>query len=112
MAGRMPAIRLVREIVRTEFADNFHVRHRSVYEDQRDRLLLVRGSIRSRLFARAYRLGARILRKDGTYWQILSPEMGEVFGSVGGIGSIQRSTPRWVQEDKVESAVTYVRSLS
>jgi Nucleotide modification associated domain 3 len=100
------------EIVRREFADNFHLRHRSVYEEQRDRLLLVRGSLRSRLFTRAYRLGARLLRDDGTYWQMLSSEMAEVFGSFGGIGSIQRSTPRWVQEDKVHSAMTFVRSLT
>jgi Nucleotide modification associated domain 3 len=99
------------EIVRSEFAGNFHVRHLRVYEDQRQRLLLVRGSVRSRLFARAHRLGARLLRDDRTYWQILSPEMAAVFGSFGGIGSIQRSTPRWVQADKVESAVKYVRSL-
>ena len=57
------------------------------------------------------RLGARLLRDDGTYWQILSPETAAVFGSFGGIGSVQRSTPRWVQADKVESAVKYVRSL-
>ena len=100
------------EIVRREFAANFHVRHRSVYQDQRDRLLLVCGSVRSRLFTRAYRLGARLLRDDGTYWQMLSSEMVEVFGSFGGIGSIQRSTPRWVQEDKAQSATTFVRSLA
>jgi hypothetical protein len=100
------------EIVRRDFADNFHVRHPSVYEDQRGRLLLVRGRVGSRLFARAHRLGARILRDDGTYWQVLAPDMAEVFGKFGGIGSIQRSTPRWVQESKVESAAAYVRSLS
>ena len=83
---------------RREFRRYFTCDTESVYEDQRDRLLLVRGSIRSRLFTRAYRLGARLRREDGTYWQVLSSEMAGVFGSFGGIGSIQqRSTPRWVQ---------------
>jgi hypothetical protein len=99
------------ETVHREFGANCHVRHSAVYEDQRDRLLLVRGGTGSRLLERAHHLGGRVLREDGTYWQVLSPEMEAVFGTFGGIGSIQRSTPRWVEPAKSGTAASYVRSL-
>lgn len=108
-AGFAPA--LGEQAVHSHFASNFHVRHPSVYQEQRDRLLLIGGGAGSRLFNRAHRLGGRVLRDDGTYWQMISPEMAEVFGRFGGIGSIQRSTPCWVEPDKVETAAAFVRSL-
>lgn len=108
-AGFAPA--MGEKTVRRHFAANFHVRHPSVYEDQRDRLLLIGGGAGSRLYSRAHRLGGRVLRDDGSYWQIISPKMARVFGRFGGIGSIQRSTPRWVEPRKVEAAAAFVRSL-
>lgn len=108
-AGFAPA--LGEETVQRDFAANFHVRHASVYQDQRDRLLLIGGGAGSRLFNRAHRLGARVRRDNGTYWQIISPDMAEIFGRFGGIGSIQRSTPCWVETSKVAAAAVFVRSL-
>ena len=35
----------------------------------------------------------------------------EIFGDFGGIGSIQSSTPRWVEEGRVGSAADRVRGL-
>jgi|CXWL01.1.fsa_nt_gi hypothetical protein len=99
------------DTVRREFSANFHVRHPNVYRDQRERLLLIGGGAGSRLYTRAHRLGGTVRRANGTYWQLISPEMAEVFGRFGGIGSIQRSTPRWVEPEKVASATAFVRSL-
>jgi hypothetical protein len=99
------------ELVHREFSNNFHVRHPTVYQDQRDRLVLVRGGNGSRVYTRGHRLGGQVLRDNGSYWQLLSPDMVDIFGTFGGIGSIQRSTPRWVQADKVGAAADYVRSL-
>jgi len=45
-------------------------------------------------------------------WQIILPEMAKIFGRFGGIGSIQRSTPRWVENKKVPGAAAFVRSLA
>ena len=105
------AAELGEETVQHRFAANFHVRHEKVYRDQRNRLLLIAGGAGSRLFSRAHRLGERVLRDDGTYWQMISSEMAEVFGRFGGIGSVQRSTPCWVEPDRVAAAVAFVRSL-
>jgi hypothetical protein len=44
--------------------------------------------------------------------QSISPEMAKIFGRFGGIGSIQRSTPRWVEKKKVQGAAAFVRSLA
>jgi hypothetical protein len=101
------------EIVHREFAANFHVRQASAYREQRDRLLLIRGGAGSRLFRRAHRLGVTQRQDHGRWWQTISPEMAEVFGRFGGsgMGSIQRSSPRRVEDAKAASAAAYVRQL-
>jgi hypothetical protein len=37
--------------------------------------------------------------------------MEKVFGRFGGIGSLQRSTPRWVEEKLILRAEAFVESL-
>lgn len=99
------------DTVRREFAANFHVRHSRLFAMQKDRLVLVKGTRESRLFCKARKLGGSIRRDNGSMWQIISPEMAKIFGRFGGIGSIQRSPPRWVEPDKVAGAAKFVRSL-
>lgn len=105
-AGQLPP-----DVVRREFAGNFHVRHRQLYDSQKDHLVLVKGGRGSRLFRKARKLGSAVRRANGSVWQIISPEMAKIFGNFGGIGSIQRSTPRRVEEKLVPDAAAFVRSL-
>jgi hypothetical protein len=105
------ASRLEAETIRLEFKGNFHVRHDQLYNSQKDRLVLVKGTQNSRLFRQAWKLGGSVRRADGSVWQIISPEMAEIFGRFRGIGSIQRSTPRWVEAGNVTRAAAFVRAL-
>jgi len=97
--------------VQTLFAQNFHVRHRALFRQQRDKLVLVKGSADSRLFERAYRISAPGRDLRGTPLKVLSTEAQNVFGDFGGKISIQRSTPRWVAPEWAERAAAYLRSL-
>jgi hypothetical protein len=93
------------------FAKNFHVRHRSVLEDQRDRLILVKGGKGSRLLERAFLISCLSTDRTGRPLKVLSPAMCRVFGDFAGRTSIQRSPPRWVNEQFVDRAAAFVRSL-
>ena len=93
------------------FGSNFHVRHRPVFEDQEDRLVLVKGAAGSRLLRNARRISSVGRNRSGGSLHRLSPEMQEVFGDFGGHTSIQRSPPRWVMPEFAERAAEYVKSL-
>lgn len=95
-----------------EFAANFHVRHPTIFSEQRDNLLLIKGGPGSRLFQQAHLVGESVCRENGTWWQMITPQMAEVFGRFGGIGSLQRSTPRWVEKNLVSRAEKFVESLA
>lgn len=95
----------------TLFSENFHVRHRAVYKDQRDRLVLVKGSPSSRLLEKATRISEVGQTRSGRLLHVLSEEMQAVFGGFNGHVSIQRSPPRWVAADFVDRAAAFVRSL-
>lgn len=97
--------------LREEFGQNFHVRHPSVFRKDRKDLVLVKGGSGSRMFKKAQLVGRRVLRPSGRYWQFVTPEMKAVFGTFGGIGSLQRSTPRWVEESLTAEAAEFVLSL-
>jgi hypothetical protein len=97
--------------IRTVFRRNYHVRHPSVFAQQRQALVLVKGGKESRLFHEAHRVGESVRRDDGTFWQMVTPRMQKIFGRFGGIGSLQRSTPRWVEEKLVGRAEEFVLSL-
>ncbi|MEO7297578.1 MAG: hypothetical protein ABI042_03265 [Verrucomicrobiota bacterium] len=84
---------------------NAHV----IHKDRRDHLILVKGNKNSRLFKKAYKIGTRVSHGEG-YWQKITPEMARIFGKFGGIGSLQRSTPRWVEKERVASAARYLNS--
>lgn len=100
-----------RELLRETFGRNFHVLHKNIFAGERDEVILIKGSNRSRLFNKAVKIGARARLTSGSWWQLILPGMAKVFGRFGGIGSLQRSTPRWVDTDHIETAARFVRSL-
>lgn len=100
-----------REQLTHEFRENFHVRHPAVFADDREKLVLIKGGPGSRLFRRAHLVGETVQRENGTSWQFITPQMEKVFGKFGGIGSLQRSTPRWVDAKLVNKAENFVASL-
>jgi len=93
------------------FRNNFHVMHRKVFEDQKERLVLVKGSPSSRLLTKAVRISSLGRDKSGHPLQRLSPEMQTIFGEFGGNTSIQRSPPRWVAPEFIQRAVQFVSAL-
>jgi len=97
--------------LRKEFGKNFHVRHRRVFEHQKDRLVLVKGNGRSRLLEKARRISVLAMNKAGKPIHVLSPEMRKIFGNFSGHVSIHRSPPRFVLPEFVEKAARFVRSL-
>jgi hypothetical protein len=98
--------------VREHFSANFHVRHESMYLDQRERLALVKGSSSSKLLTRPYLISRDGRDKRGTRLHVLSEEMQKVFGNFNGRISIQRSNPRWVAQEHLDRAAEFVRQLS
>jgi len=94
-----------------EFSNNFHVKHASVFEDQKDRLVMVKGNTNSRLLSKAAKISSIGSDKSGRPLHRLSPEMQAVFGGFGGNTSIQRSPPRWVVPESIEQAAEFVLSL-
>ncbi len=93
------------------FGGNYHVRHPSVFADQSNRLVLVKGSEESRLLRKARRISDVGQDKAGKPLKVLSKEMREIFGGFGGQNSIQRSPPRWVTPGFTDRAAAFVRSL-
>jgi hypothetical protein len=95
----------------TLFSENFHVRHRDVFEQEKDSLVLVKGSAKSCLLNEAVLLSTVGQNRLGRPLKVLSPEMQEVFGSFGGKLCIQRSPTRWVESGFTLRAAQFVRSL-
>lgn len=93
------------------FGANFHVMHPTVFADQRDRLVLVKGSPASRLLKSAVLISEDGMDVSGRRIHVLSRQMREVFGDFGGHVAIQRSPPRWVEPLFVDRAAAFVRSL-
>jgi hypothetical protein len=93
------------------FKNNFHVMHRNVFEDQRDRLVLVKGSANSRLLKKAVKISSVGADKSGRPLHRLAPEMQKVFGDFSGNTGIQRSPPRWVTPEFIRSAAQFVLAL-
>lgn len=91
---------------------NFHVRHESVFHEQRDRLVLVKGGPGSRLLGKAVKISVMGQDRAGKSLKVLSPEMQKIFGGFDGKISFQRSPTRWVNSDNVGLAAEFVRSQS
>jgi hypothetical protein len=97
--------------LRAEFSKNFHVRYPTIFKQQKDDLVLVKGGPASRLFRKAYRISTQGKDRNGTPLKVLSPVMQKIFGSFGGRISIQRSPPRWVESAFVDKAVGHLKDL-
>jgi len=94
------------------FSHNFHVRHRRVFQRQKESLVLVKGTANSRLLHKAIRLSADGRDRTGKTLKVLAPDMQRVFGTFGGKVSIQRSPPRWVEPEFIAKAAHFVTSLA
>jgi len=93
------------------FRRNFHVMHDDVFNDQKDRLVLVKGNANSRLLKKAVKISRVGADKNGHPLHRLAPEMQAVFGGFAGKTSIQRSPPRWVTPEFTEHAVQFISTL-
>lgn len=99
------------DVLRREFAENFHVRHRAVFKEQKQRLVLVKGDPdRSRLFRKAHLISAEGRDRNEKLLKVLSEDAQKIFGGFDGRIAIQRSTPRWVSPDFVDEAVAYLHA--
>ncbi len=93
------------------FRNNFHVMHGGVFEDQKNRLVLVKGNANSRLLKKAARISSVGTDRSGRPLHRLASEMQTVFGDFEGSTSIQRSPPRWVATEFTQRAAQFVLSL-
>lgn len=109
MAGM--ATDFTKATLKSEFGSNFHVRYPSVFQVQREELVLVKGGSGSRLLRRAHEISTMGEDRAGKPLKVLSPEMRKTFGDFGGHVSIQRSPPRWVEPSCVEKAVAFLKGL-
>jgi hypothetical protein len=100
-----------KKVLTTEFGQNFHVRYPSVFKQQKDDLVLVKGGAESRMFQTAHRISAEGKDRAGKPLKVLSPKMQNVFGDFGGHISIQRSPPRWVDASFVNRAIRLLKDL-
>ena len=100
------------QATRKHFSNNFHVRHQRVFERQREELVLIKGSERSRLLKRAVCISVMGRNRTGQPLKVLSPEMQKIFGTFNGRLSFQRSPTRWVDPAYVTRAAEFMRSLS
>jgi hypothetical protein len=93
------------------FAKNFHVRHRELFEQQKHDLVLVKGGKGSRLLKKAHLLSETIAAPGKAPVKKMTAKMRATFGEFGGRHSFQRSPTRWVESPFVSSAARFVRSL-
>ena len=93
-------------------SENFHVRHLAMFEEQRSRLVLVKGGAGSRLLKYAVKISAVGHDKSGRPLKVLSPEMPKIFGTFGGRISIQRSPPRWVAAECTAATSNFLLELT
>jgi hypothetical protein len=96
--------------IRRQFSGNFHVRHRSVFESQRGRLVLVKGGTGSRLLDRAVRISTPAKSPLGHH--VLSIAMRKHFGNLNGKVDITRSPTRWITADSVLLARDFLLALT
>ena len=109
MAGL--ATEFTKTTLKKVFGRNFHVRYPTVFEKQRDDLVLVKGGSASRLLKKAHRISSVGKDSAGKPLKVLSPEMRKVFGTFDGKVSIQRSPPRWIDPTYVEQTIKFVSKL-
>jgi hypothetical protein len=100
-----------KKLLESAFRNNFHVRYPTILEQQMDHLVLVKGSPRSRMFRKAYQISDRSNDRANRPLKVLSEKMQRYFGTFPRKNAIQRSTPRWVEPQFVETAIEFVKGL-
>jgi hypothetical protein len=100
-----------KRVLTTDFGKNFHVRYPTVFKQQKDDLVLVKGGAGSRMLQKAHRISAEGKDRTGKPLKVLSPAMQKVFGNFGGHVSIQRSPPRWVESAFVDRSIAHLKDL-
>ena len=93
------------------FSENYHVKHRDIFERQKNELILVKGSSQSRMLKKAVCISSLGQDKIGRPLKVLSVEMQKIFGDFDGRISFQRSPTRWVKPEQVSQAEEFIRSL-
>ncbi len=93
------------------FRNNFHVRHPYIFEEQKEKLVLIKGTVNSCLLNKTILISTIGHDRSDRPIKILSPEMQKIFGDFDGKVSIQRSPTRWIKPDFVQRAAEYIRSL-
>lgn len=97
--------------IKEYFAENFHVRHQSIFKRQINDLVLVKGSEKSRLLEKAVLMSEVGKNRAGKPIKVLSSKMQNIFGNFSGKISFQRSPTRWVAPPNVDKAAKFMRSL-
>jgi hypothetical protein len=100
-----------KQMLASHFSKNFHVRYPTVFLQQKEDLVLVKGGPGSRLLCKAHQISVEGKDRSGNPLKVLSPEMRRVFGAFGGRNAIQRSPPRWVESKFVDRSIEYVTAL-
>jgi hypothetical protein len=98
--------------ISAHFAQNFHVRHASLFAQQVNHLVLVKGGRGSRLYEKAHLFSVTASQNGKPPLKIISPVMRKVFGQFGNKYSFQRSPTRWVESAYVNSAANFIRALT
>ena len=98
--------------ISTHFSQNFHVRHQSLFAQQVNHLVLVKGAEGSRLFQKAHLFSETQIVPGKPPLKVISPQMRDIFGHFNNRYSFQRNPTRWVDPAYVNSAANFVRSLA
>jgi hypothetical protein len=105
------AVEFDKKILKAEFGMNFYVRYRTVFEKQKEDLVLVKGGPGSRLLKKSHQISTVGKDRAGKPLKVLSPTIQKVFASFGGHISIQPSPLRWVESGFVDKAIRFVTGL-
>ncbi len=97
--------------LRTLFSKNFHVRHSKIFNKQKNRLVLVKGTQNSRLLHKAIKISEYSQDRKGKPLKVISRKMQKIFGDFDGNVSIQRSSPRWIAPAFVDKTVMFIKTL-
>jgi hypothetical protein len=117
LAGTANTLKDRKVNIQRVFANNAHVRNQHLYQEEMSKLVLVKGRSAdahprhpSRLLSRAKKISEDGMDCRGRRLKVLSREMHEIFGDLGGRNSLQRSTPRWIDKN-VDSVIEFMRGL-
>ncbi len=98
--------------------NNFHIKYMDELnkENKEKKLIVIKGTAKSRLYKQAYQISRKVscLDKNKKLYTDyrLTYEMEKVFGQLTGKGSIKRSSARLINENFVDTAARFLKSLN